>query len=131
MPKPEVDSSSPDIGLRIGTAASVLVSRSICPRACRMRIQLAVERRDVQRVGRHERAAGRARRQRRRDLADIEPEIGEHVAHAARLGVVALLERVQALGLAGFEAVERGLQPRERALDAGLGLQRGEHGCRN
>ena len=48
----------------------------------------------------------------------VDAEIGEHAAHALGLGVVALLERVERRGLPRFDAIERGLQARQRALDA-------------
>src|SRR6266702_400941 len=70
------------------------------------------------RARRDEGATGPASSRARRDLAGIDAERGEHAAHAVLPGIVILLDRIEGCGLARFDPVERGLQARERPVDA-------------
>ena len=124
-PKPDDRSISPVTGLRTGTLPSVRVSRSTCARAMLMRW--------TWRSKAPASAGGRAATNgppvaspmpARCDLAGIDAEIGEHAADAPRLGVVALLHRLERDRLARLDAVERGLQAGERAVDAALASAR-------
>src|SRR5262249_57782335 len=54
-------------------------------------------------------------------LAEVEPEVDEHRADAARLRIVALGERTDRRRLALLETIERNLQAFDRAGDAALG----------
>ncbi len=62
------------------------------------------------------------------DLADVDPELGEHAADAPRLGIVALLERIERCRLALLDAIERRLQADDGAADAARALD-GEAGA--
>ena len=108
------------IGFRTGTAPSVRVRRSTLRARDMDAIELALEgARVLAQRHRHEWPADRRDLHAARHFLAVDAEIGQHAADALGLGVVALFDRVERCGLAGFDAVERSLQPRQRALDAG------------
>ena len=105
------------------------VSRWICARdADAVHLPLEAER-FLRQTRRNERTAHGARAVAAGDLADVDPELGEHTADATRLEVVALLERAQCYGLALLDAIERGLQAGDHPTDAACVLD-GEAGAR-
>src|SRR5262245_12680515 len=81
-------------------------------------MQLALERAAVGSQPRgNERSAGGAGFGGGGALAGVDPKLRQNAAHAARPGVVAAFDGGERGRLLDLDAVERGRQPRERALD--------------
>ena len=117
-PKPDVVSISPNIGLRIGTASSVRVSRSTCVRARLMRNswRSKAPASALSETGTNGPPVAWAAAA--RQLAEAQAEIGEQPAHAPGLGVVAFLQGIERRHLARFHSVKRFLQARQHAFEA-------------
>ena len=77
-------------------------------------IELALEHARLGELRRHERAP---HRRRFRLTAGVDAEVGEHPAHAPRLGIIAFLDGIEAGALARFDAIERNLQSRQGRFD--------------
>ena len=110
---------SPSTGLRTGTLPSVRVSRTIWARAVLMRWSWRSKPSASLAHGRgDERAADGAAGVGDCHLAEVEAELREHAADAARLGIVGLRQRIDRRVLALLDPIERRLQAGDRSADA-------------